>query len=88
MRAEIGKAKLKMPLYTLSDEVKRPVRERLAPRVSDILATRAAKSEQRNARGSVKEEMVKELGEKFQSTEIRRRGGLCCERASPVDDLE
>lgn len=70
MRAEVGKAKLNVPVYGLGDEVKQAVRERVAPRVSDILASGAAKSERNDALDSVKQEMVKELGEKFMPAEI------------------
>lgn len=70
MRGEIGKAKANMPLHTLSEEVKGAVRERIAPRVSDILATGAAKSERNDALDSIKQEMAKELGDKFAPAEI------------------
>jgi polyribonucleotide nucleotidyltransferase len=70
MRAEIGKPKANIPVYTLSEEVKQAVRERIAPRVSEILATGAAKSERNDALDSVKAEMVKDLGEKFPAPDI------------------
>jgi polyribonucleotide nucleotidyltransferase len=70
MRAEIGKPKATMPVYVLSDEVKQAVRERIAPRVSDILATGPAKSERNDALDSVKHEMAKELADKFTAPEI------------------
>ncbi|MGE5139985.1 MAG: polyribonucleotide nucleotidyltransferase, partial [Rudaea sp.] len=44
MRADIGKPKANVPVYTVSDQVKSAVRERIAPRVQAILASGAAKS--------------------------------------------
>ncbi len=70
MRAEVGKPKAEVSLRLVPDEVKAAVRERIAPRITNLLASGAAKSERSGALDSVKKEIVTELGQQFQPADL------------------
>ena len=70
MRAEIGKPKATVQLFTISDEVKYAVREKIAPRISDILSSGYGKSERGGMLDAVTAEIQTGLGEQYAPADV------------------
>jgi polyribonucleotide nucleotidyltransferase len=70
MRAEIGKPKATVPLFTLSDQVKSAVHEKIAPRISGILSSGYGKSERGGMLDAVTAEIQTELGEQYAPADV------------------
>lgn len=70
MRAEIGKPKATVPLFTITDAVKSAVHEKMAPRITGILNSGYAKSERGGALDAVTAEIQAELGEQYLPADV------------------
>lgn len=70
MRAEIGKPKATVPLFTVSEELKHAVHEKIAPRIGEILSSGFAKSERNDALNAIKNEIATALGEQYKPPEV------------------
>lgn len=70
MRAEIGKAKLTVPLFVVSEEVKHAVHDKIAPRIHDILESGYGKSERGGALDAVVQEIQTEVGEQYLPADV------------------
>lgn len=70
MRAEFGKPKTTVPLFTVSDEVKQFVHDKIAPRIESILNTGYGKSERNDQLDAVTAEIVAEAGEAYMPAQV------------------
>lgn len=70
MRAEIGKPKTTVPLFTVSEEVKHFVHDKIAARIETILSSGFAKSERGGALDAVTAEIVAEAGEAYAPAQV------------------
>ncbi|MBI2845171.1 MAG: polyribonucleotide nucleotidyltransferase [Chloroflexi bacterium] len=62
MQKEIGKPKRDFPMFSIPDEARQGVRQRVEDRVSDIFSTSQSKEERNLALASLQEEIATELG--------------------------
>ncbi len=70
MRAEIGKPKTTVPLFTVSDEVKQFVHEKIAPRINQVLNSGYGKSERNDQLDAVTAEIVAEAGDAYVPAQV------------------
>lgn len=70
MRAEIGKPKSTVPLFSVGEELKHAVHEKIAPRIGDILSSGFAKSERNDALNAIKNEIATGLGEQYNALQV------------------
>ncbi|HZQ05466.1 MAG TPA: polyribonucleotide nucleotidyltransferase [Anaerolineae bacterium] len=70
MRAEIGKPKATIPLFTVSEELKKVVHEKISSRIHDILESGYGKSERGGALDAVNKEIQLEVGELYPPAEV------------------
>ncbi|MBI4675042.1 MAG: polyribonucleotide nucleotidyltransferase [Chloroflexi bacterium] len=70
MRAEIGKAKTTVPLFTVSDEVKHFVHDKIAPQINNILNSGYGKSERGGALDAVTQEIQFEAGDRYPPADV------------------
>lgn len=70
MRAEIGKAKTTVPLFTVSDEIKHFVHDKIAPQINNILSSGYGKSERGDALDSVTQEIQFEAGDRYPPADV------------------
>ncbi|MCC7164708.1 MAG: polyribonucleotide nucleotidyltransferase [Anaerolineae bacterium] len=70
MRAEIGKPKTTVPLFTVSEEIKQFVHDKIAPQINTILNSGYGKSERGGALDAVSAAIVAEAGERFPASDI------------------
>ncbi len=70
MRAEIGKPKATVPLFTVNEAVKQAVHAKIAPRINEILNSGYGKSERGGALDAVTAEIQTELGELYPPAEV------------------
>lgn len=70
MRAEIGKPKATVPLFTVSDTVKSAVHEKIAPRIAGILGSGYGKSERGGMLDAVTAEIQTELGAEYAPADV------------------
>ncbi|TAH51201.1 MAG: polyribonucleotide nucleotidyltransferase [Chloroflexota bacterium] len=70
MRAEIGKPKTTVPLFTVGEEIKHFVHEKLAPQINTILNSGYGKSERGGALDSVTQEIQNEAGDKYPLADV------------------
>src|SRR5581483_2146072 len=70
MRAEIGKPKATIPLFSVSEELKKAVHEKIAPRIHSILESGYGKSERSDALDAVAKEIQTELGEQYLPADV------------------
>lgn len=70
MRAEIGKTKTTVPLFTVSDQVKYFVHEKIAPRISEILNSGYGKSERGGALDAVTNDIQADAGDSYAPADV------------------
>ncbi len=70
MRAEIGKPKTTVPLFTVGEEIKEFVHAKLAPQINTILNSGYGKSERGGALDSVTQEIQNEAGDKYPLADV------------------
>jgi len=70
MRHQVGKPKAEYPSFTVSDELRQLVTERLDGRIREVLDTTSGKEERNEALDTLREELLAELGNGHREVDI------------------